>query len=200
MVPVIATILDNYFLVKQKKQDAADAESRRKCPLGSFASSRSFSRSASRTDAYSQRSERSRRHAPPPIAIPETPSNADQDGPTSDITPTGPAANLSLSSPPERTTFPQQHRSQRSHGGQAQFATPGAGPSRQMPDQPLSAIPLHSHGMFGLRPVRDADRLPSMIPTLNTELSSQPQSPTTPSGPSVPVSYTHLTLPTKRIV
>ena len=36
---------------------------------------------------------------------------------------------------------------------------------------------------FGLRPVRDADRLPSMLPTLHGEFSSQPQSPTTPHAP-----------------
>lgn len=185
MVPVIATILDNYFKVYEKRKERAEAENRRKCPLGSFGSSRSFSRSSSRSDAYSQRSERSRRHAPPPIAIPETPTHHDQEDPTSETTPTGPAANLSLSSPPERTTFPQQHRPQRSHGGQAQFSTSGVGSSRQASDQPMSAVPLHSHGTFGLRPVRDTERLPSMIPTSNTEFSSQPQSPTTPSGPSV---------------
>jgi hypothetical protein len=36
---------------------------------------------------------------------------------------------------------------------------------------------------FGLRPVRDAERLPSMLPGLQTGIVSQPDSPTTPSGP-----------------
>ena len=37
---------------------------------------------------------------------------------------------------------------------------------------------------IGLRPVRDVDRLPSMLPALQTGFASQPDSPTTPSGPS----------------
>jgi len=36
---------------------------------------------------------------------------------------------------------------------------------------------------FTLRPVRDADRLPSMLPALQREIISQPESPTTPSAP-----------------
>ena len=73
MVPVIATILDNYFQVIDKCREKAEIESRRKCPLGTLGGSRnSFSRSSSsRTDAYTQRSERGRRHVPPPISIPE---------------------------------------------------------------------------------------------------------------------------------
>lgn len=35
---------------------------------------------------------------------------------------------------------------------------------------------------FNLRPVRDAERLPSMLPRLHTGFTSQPDSPTTPNG------------------
>jgi hypothetical protein len=37
---------------------------------------------------------------------------------------------------------------------------------------------------FGLRPVRDIDRLPSMLPGLQTGVTSQPESPTTPGAPA----------------
>lgn len=184
MVPVIATILDNYFQVIEKCKERAELENKRICPkVGSFGSGRGFSRTSTRLDApLSQRSERTRRQAPPPIAIPETRSQADQDEPTSETTPT--AINLSLSSPPERTTFPRHHH-HRSHGGRAQFSSPSIGSSRNQGEQPMSAMPFQSsaNGGFGLRPVRDIDRLPSMVPTLHAELNSQPQSPTTPSNP-----------------
>ncbi|KAK0925990.1 hypothetical protein LTR57_004594 [Friedmanniomyces endolithicus] len=178
MVPVIATILDNYFQVAEKCEKQ-QAESRRRCP---FSSTKGFSRTSSRANPLDERAARSRRHAPPPIAIPEPNNDPEQDEPLSEVTPTGPTANLSLSSPPERTTFPRLHLHHRSHGGREQFSSPSLGSSRRPSEPPLSAVPLESNASnnFGLRPVRDIDRLPSMVPTLHAELSSQPQSPTTP--------------------
>lgn len=208
MVPVIATILDNYFHVIDKCRERADSETKRKSSLAPAISSaaRGFSRSSARHDALGQhRSERTRRHAPPPIAIPEPDHTPETDEPNGDITPTATAPALSLSSPPERTTFPRQpqpsshhhhqshHHHHRSHGQRLQFASPTAGSSRQTPDQPMSAVPLHSNAgaSFGLRVVRDIDRLPSMVPTLHAELNSQPQSPATPvalsARPAMPV-------------
>ncbi|KAK3721462.1 hypothetical protein LTR37_003017 [Vermiconidia calcicola] len=182
MVPVIATILDNYFQVIEKCRERAESESRRKCPFGS---SKSFSRSSNRNEAFDSRYARARRQAPPPISIPDSRDQQDADDPSSEVTPTGPAANLSLSSPPERTTFPRQHHHHRSQGSRGQLSTPTPGDNRQLAEPPLSAVPLQSNAAsaFGFRPVRDIDRLPSMVPTLNAELSSQPQSPTTPSAP-----------------
>ncbi|KAK3680065.1 hypothetical protein LTR78_000442 [Recurvomyces mirabilis] len=179
MVPVIATILDNYVQVMEKLKERQELESRRRCPFGS---SKGFSRSSSRVDAADQHAARSRRHAPPPIAIPEPDNDPEQDEPLSEITPTGPTSVLSLSTPPERTTFPRQHNHQRSHGGPSHFSSPSLGSSRASVETPLSAMPLRGNATssFGLRPVRDIDRLPSMVPTLHAELSSQPQSPTTP--------------------
>ncbi|KAK3071291.1 hypothetical protein LTR53_008884 [Teratosphaeriaceae sp. CCFEE 6253] len=178
MVPVIATILDNYYQVAEKCEKQ-QAESRRKCPISSF---KGFSRPSSRAEQPDQRSARARRPAPPPITIPEPDNDPEQDEPLSEVTPTGPTANLSLSSPPERTSFPRLHLHHRSQGNRDQFSTPSLGSSRQPSDPPLSAVPLQSNitNTFGLRPVRTADRLPSMVPTLHAELSSQPQSPTTP--------------------
>ncbi|KAM0722276.1 hypothetical protein Q7P37_001717 [Cladosporium fusiforme] len=182
MVPVIATILDNYFQVIEKCREKAEIESRRKCPLGSLGGSRSFSRSAAtRDDQHTQRSDRSRRHVPPPISIPE-PREQREDTGSAAVTPTVTAANLSLSSPPDRTNF-QRHQHHRSLSSQVQFSSPGVGGSRQASEQPVTSAPSRdAAGTFGLRPVRDIDRLPSMLPTLHAELSSQPQSPTTPSA------------------
>ncbi|EGP89865.1 unnamed protein product [Zymoseptoria tritici ST99CH_1A5] len=179
MVPVIATILDNYFQVIEKSKERHEAESRKKCP---FSSSRSFSRSGHhRTESNEHRSGRSRRHAPPPpIAIPETPTQNDAEEPSSDITPTAYTANLSLSSPPERTVFPRQHGQHRSIGGRAQYSSPSI-PSTSLAESSVSSsMTLQStSGTPYVRPVRDVDRLPSMV---TTELSSQPQSPTTPGA------------------
>ncbi|KAJ6184597.1 hypothetical protein N7519_005898 [Penicillium mononematosum] len=48
----------------------------------------------------------------------------------------------------------------------------------------MGAVPsMDTTDGFGLRPVRDAERLPSMLPGLQTGIVSQPDSPTTPSGP-----------------
>ncbi|CAD6594322.1 MAG: hypothetical protein ASARMPRED_009145 [Alectoria sarmentosa] len=48
--------------------------------------------------------------------------------------------------------------------------------------------PMEPGDGFGLRPVRDVDRLPSMLPALpalQTGITSQPESPTTPNAPSI---------------
>ena len=190
MVPVIATILDNYFQVVEKLRERTEQESRRKCPFGS---TKSFSRSSARaaeTPTTDSRSARLRRQAPPPIAIPDPSEQPEADDPSSEVTPTASAAALSLSSPPERTSFLRQHHHHRSHGAsRGQFSSPSLHVSRPPNDTPSSANPIPSSssstGMFGFRPVRDADRLPSMVPTLHAELSSQPQSPTTPHAPIV---------------
>ncbi|KXT10622.1 hypothetical protein AC579_6629 [Pseudocercospora musae] len=170
MVPVIATILDNYFQVVEKSRERVEQENRRKCPF-----TRGFSRSSNRSENSERRS---RRHAPPPISIPE-PSSPPEDEPASETTPTVHTANLSLSSPPERTVFPRQHRSNDSRG---QLSSPTGGGGRR--EAPMSSLTLQSNVGHGfVRPVRDIDRLPSMLPTLHAELSSQPQSPTTPGAP-----------------
>lgn len=180
MVPVIATILDNYFQVIEKSKERLESENRRKCPFGS---SRSFSRSSARTDSTEGRSGRVRRHIPPPIAIPEPRAPEETDEASSELTPTAYTANLSLSSPPERTVFPRQHTHQRSTGSRVPFSPPSMPSSREV-DMPVSSIILQSHSNAGfVRPVRDVDRLPSMVSTIHADLSSQPQSPSTPGAP-----------------
>ncbi|TKA23198.1 hypothetical protein B0A50_07591 [Salinomyces thailandicus] len=182
MVPVIATILDNYFQVVEKCRERAETENRRKCPFGS---SKSFARSSTRTEALDQRSARARRHAPPPISIPEPREQPEDDDPSSEVTPTGPTANLSLSSPPERATFSRQRHHHRSNGAPAHIASLALGSSSRQGETPTSAATLQSNSSaaLGFRPVRDIDRLPSMVSTMNADLSSQPQSPATPLAP-----------------
>ncbi|GAB7357880.1 hypothetical protein MBLNU230_g0050t1 [Neophaeotheca triangularis] len=185
MVPVIATILDNYFRVVEKCRERAELESKRKVASQSFSASKSgnSSRNAGRTGTINgHRSERSRRQAPPPIAIPET-SDTVEEGLESEVTPTAPAANLSLSSPPDGS----QSRSRQSHLGRMADAQPrqqftSSNPRSHTQSEQRSRS---SAGFQFMRPVRDTDRLPSMAPATNAELSSQPQSPTTPHGPSV---------------
>nr|POF18609.1 mynd-type zinc finger protein samb [Quercus suber] len=183
MVPVIATILDNYFQVIEKCRERAELESKKKCLLGGV--SKGFGRWSNRAEAFDSRTARSRRNAPPPIEIPAAMGDADQDEHNSQITPTGPAASLSLSSPPERTSFTRQHLHSRSQGQRAQFTPPALGGSRTAAlEPPFVGVPSQnvSPSTFGLRPVRDADRLPSMVSTSHLDLSSQPQSPTTPGA------------------
>lgn len=184
MVPVIATILDNYFQVVEKCRERAELENKRKAAAQNVSASKgaTFNRTTSRPGMpTAQRTERSRRHAPPPIAIPEANNGADEDEPESEVTPTAPAANLSLSSPPNES----HSRSRPSHLNSAvdapsgaQFSTPNVRANRQPESRSRP-----STGFQFMRPVRDADRLPSMAPTSSAELSSQPQSPTTPHGP-----------------
>lgn len=191
MVPVIATILDNYIQVVEKCKLKAEADLRRTSRLGS--SSRTHaSRSTDMGAGSGHRSERTRRAIPPPIEIPQPFHAAALDAQLGEMTPT-PA--FAMSSPPERTTFSRgrpphhhhhHHHHHRSHEGRAQLF--GAiGTNARTITQPLvSALPtMETTDAFALRPVRDADRLPSMLPSLQAELLSQPQSPTTPGAPLI---------------
>jgi hypothetical protein len=188
MVPVIATILDNYIQVVDKCREKAENEIR-KSTRGLGSSTRHHSsRSGETASGSGHRSERTRRAVPPPIEIPPTiGQTAMLESQALDTTPT-PA--FSLSSPPERTTFargrPPHHHHHRSHEGRAQLFGNVGGATRTIPQSMVSALPtMENTEPFALRPVRDVDRLPSMLPALQGELTSQPQSPTTPSAPPV---------------
>jgi hypothetical protein len=184
MVPVIATILDNYIKVVEKIRARADLESQRTSSRASKLSSRSRDQAGrpSFLDRSANTSEHrtTRRQAPPPsIEIPHPFSQDAHPGETSVMEITA-SPQVVLSSPPERTTFAREAH-HRSHEGRYQ---PGAHRQRVM--QPLAtAVPsMGGADGFGLRPVRDADRLPSMLPGLQTGLTSQPESPTTPGAPT----------------
>ncbi|CEJ58623.1 Putative MYND-type zinc finger protein samB [Penicillium brasilianum] len=85
-----------------------------------------------------------------------------------------------MTSPPERSTFRQDVHNHRAHDGRFSRTS-----HRLRAMQPLATAvpPIDTAEAFGLRPVRDAERLPSMLPGLQTGIISQPDSPTTPSGP-----------------
>jgi hypothetical protein len=190
MVPVIATILDNYIKVVDKCKARAEADLHRSGRLGASSrhhSSRSGEMASGSGHSHSHRSERSSRRAiPPPIEIPQAFAQAQAEAHLGDAAPT-PA--FSLSSPPERTTFnrgrPAHHHHHRSHEGRAQLFGAGPATTRGLGQPLVTALPSMdaTADAFALRPVRDADRLPSMLPALQGEITSQPESPTTPSAP-----------------
>ncbi|KAI9886335.1 MAG: hypothetical protein M1823_001843 [Watsoniomyces obsoletus] len=235
MVPVIATILDNYLLVVDRCREKADTDAKR-APLqpqqqpqqaqqqqqqqqqqrlgtagggggGGGSAGRTHRTREPRSNSFGNRPERtgsnaeqraSRRQAPPPsieIPLPFAPITTE---PTPmDLTPTGPT--FAVTSPPERTTFarpPPQHQHNRSQDGRSPFSARDAmGPRSATPGLTTTAAhSAHHHRQhhhhhhhhhhradgFGLRPVRDVDRLPSMVSGLPSGITSQPESPTTP--------------------
>ncbi|KAL2221785.1 MYND-type zinc finger protein samB [Thermoascus aurantiacus ATCC 26904] len=175
MVPVIATILDNYIKVVDKLRARAESESRRQSSRHSKPVTRSHDQNG-RSSYVDQR--QSRRQAPPPsieIPRPLPQINHPADPNAMEVTP---SPQVAMTSPPERTTFGHNDRLQ---DGRHQPATHR---SRVMQPPATAVPPMGAADGFGLRPVRDADRLPSMVPGLQTGVGSQPESPTTPNGPA----------------
>ncbi|KAH6658354.1 MYND finger [Truncatella angustata] len=196
MVPVIATILDNYIKVVEKCREKAE-EAKQKHIGDHHHRHRSHSHrdGSSKSSSFTNRSGRAesfRRQAPPPsidvsaasFAGPSTSATAENG--VFEATPTVPS--FPVTSPAEQraaTAFPSQrqqhhhhhhhHHHTHRHESRQNIASP-AGPSIQ---------PLASAADSFIRPVRDADRLPSMMPVFpHPNLNvSQPASPTTPLPP-----------------
>lgn len=190
MVPVVATILDNYIQAIEKCREREMTRNPLHIPpFNAHSSSRTSSRSTRLEARSSHRSERSRRNAPPPIEIPQTRST-----PIDDTTPTSanPTSGTNpLSSPPEPAAFlrPRGVSPLQAQGTRQQFSSPIVGTQTPAAQQVFNSSPFGDNvSGFGIRPVRDIDRLPSMVPTLNADLSSQPVSPSTPSAPVLPTS------------
>jgi hypothetical protein len=192
MVPVIATILWDYILVIEMEKAKADAEQEKR--NGSKHSSSSRPVKASRDLAqdpgartsffehlHAAADSRSRRQAPPPsLELPQSFSQAfggaDQGLPDNNAIPPG-----VLTSPPERTVFARRDLHHHSRGRESRGSIHGA--LNLQP--PATAVPsMDTSDGFSLRPVREVDRLPSMLPPLNTGITSHPDSPTTPSAPA----------------
>ncbi|PFH55189.1 hypothetical protein XA68_10468 [Ophiocordyceps unilateralis] len=185
MVPVIATILDNYIKVIEKFREKAEEASqkqmhehhRRNRAQEHHASTKVspvFPSRASRTE-LDQRS--ARRHGPPPIDISATsagPSNA-----------TG-LPNTVLASPRNFTGTPERPMSTSTRQSHSLRGSSGSlvGPPAPLPVQSLAAASLAMNGMDGWnRFGRDSERLVSMVSIGPAELASQPNSPTTPLPP-----------------
>ncbi|KAH6987306.1 putative MYND domain protein [Ilyonectria sp. MPI-CAGE-AT-0026] len=198
MVPVIATILDNYIKVIDKCREKAEEAKQKQIHdhhhrhrshdhrSGSKSSSSSSTaapfghRSTTRVDAADQRS--LRRHGPPPsidvsatYAGPSTAATQQQPLDGALATPQYP-----LATPDRPGSFtPTRHQSLRSaEGRHATTSTP-----RQTMQPLATAVPVTETVEGFVRPVRDIDRLASMAPFGPSDLASQPTSPTTPLPP-----------------
>ncbi|TQB77482.1 hypothetical protein MPDQ_000022 [Monascus purpureus] len=183
MVPVIATLLDNYIKVMEKVRARTDPEPQRHA-------SRTLKPSGAANDTIGRTSlvdplpnveqHPSRRHLPPSIEIPQqflqNNSAADANAMENSSVP-----RMSMTSPPEQGTSGQEVHNHRPNNAHYQSTS-----RRFRALQPLSTAmpPMDTADGFGLRPVHDTERIPSMLPRLQTGLASQPESPTTPSGPS----------------
>lgn len=170
MVPVIATILDNYIQVIDRYRSKQDTAKKNAVV-------------APRTrEPKTERSERDRMHrrqAPPSIEIP-LPFPRSQ----------GVDSNDSTTHPilaPAPAPAPQRHHT---HAGiqdsSAQLLPLRTGLPRGTShlQAPSGVLPpsIDVTDGFPLMPVRDIDRLPSMLPGVQTGMPSQPGSPVTPYG------------------
>lgn len=198
MVPVIATILDNYIKVTEKLREKEEKKKRltdhshrssRHDHTGLAKTGSSFSNRAPRVDIDHRAF---RRPVPPPIDLPPvdvpTTSSFSTGGSSAAIDagsqpPAGPAVapQHSINSTPERNSFHlhrQHHHHHREREARSLFH-----PSGRM--QPLASAASTTETETFIRPVRDIDRLASMGPFGHPQLSSQPTSPTTPLPPQI---------------
>jgi MYND finger protein len=198
MVPVIASVLENYVQVIDKCRQKLDAElkrAHRNQPHGSSSYRHSKSHSSKRSGPSK---------LPPRIEIPNNQGHASSSS-SSHLPRSNDNANdnadsvpeVAMSSPPERTTFARHfHRNSVPSVSDSQDTQmSGIRPTLRIPttDVPdlggaLASPPLMNQVMpdlnqetLPIRPLRDIDRLPSMIPLLQAEVT-QPESPTTPNG------------------
>ena len=222
MVPVIATILDNYIKVVDKCRERAENEAKRRTPLqipqprkcqqNAIASpTGTFERQnfPERVNILSDNRTFRRQEPPPAIEIPQplSPPVFEQqqqhhpqqapDATAMDLTPTLPQS--ATITTPERTTYTRHHphhhhhhhhHYHRSQDGRHHVHGGTASGSRHNSMQSIAAAvpPMEPGEGFGLRPVRDVDRLPSMLPALpalQSGITSQPESPTTPNAPPI---------------
>ncbi|KAK2071436.1 hypothetical protein P8C59_005864 [Phyllachora maydis] len=178
MVPVIATILDNYIKVIEKCREKAEEAKHqhhhrhRNHEGGRVSKSSSFSSRSGRMDVEHRSF---RRQAPPPsidVAV-TLPSPATAVAHSSfDTTPT--ASQYETTTPPERAGFTNSRSHQFHH-----FRHGIGSPSRQ-PLQPLATLAAVDDGF--IRPVREIDRLATMM-RFDPNGASRPASPTTPLPP-----------------
>jgi hypothetical protein len=195
---VIATILDNYIKVVDRCREKAEEAKAKALRENQVSTCGRFARSGHRGPSFTNRPGRvesehraSRRQAPPPsIEIPAPFPNPTTTGDpmSTDTTPT--ASQFAHTSPPEQTTFPlhttHRHRHHHHHSHRSQDASQAfVAPSRHHLQPLATAVPsMDAADGFNLRPVRDIDRLPSMVPGIHPGVTSQPESPTTPLPPT----------------
>jgi len=193
MVPVIATILDNYIKVIEKVREKAEEAKQKSDPhhrhrTGGSSRVHKSSSFSSRSGALDIDQRTFRRQAPPPsidvsATIPGQAFTTIQTN--SDATPTPTTATqFPLVSPPERTPFSAHRPHHHHHAPRTQESRLGVpSPSRQAIQNLASVVPSMDTADGFIRPVREADRLASMAPFTHQTLASQPASPTTPLPP-----------------
>ncbi|KYK54300.1 MYND domain protein [Drechmeria coniospora] len=194
MVPVIATILDNYIKVIDKCREKAEEANQKQMHDHHHRRHRHDHRTSSKaTPSFANRPVRPeldqrsiRRHAPPP-SIDVSASYAGPSTAAAQPTNGEPSASVlalprNILTAPERPTMtPARH--QHSFRG-ADTRQPAAVAAVHLL-QPLAATGIGLDGIDNnfVRPVRDVDRLASMAPFPYADLASQPTSPTTPLPP-----------------
>lgn len=203
MVPVIATILDNYIKVTEKCREKAEVAKQKQLldrhrGHDHGRSSRSSSSFANRTDRFDVDQRTFRRQAPPPsidvsATFPGQPATIVQS--STDATPS--TVTFPLTSPERPSLFASRHHHHHHHSARSSIASP----SRQL-IQPLASAGPSMEAVDGFRPVRDIDRLGSVPPFSHPPVTSQPTSPTTPLPPpqirSPTVRPTSMLAPTSR--
>ena len=213
MVPVIATILDNYIKVIEKCRDKQELEKHahhqhhrhRHHESRSSRSSSLASRASTRMEIDGRTFRR--QNAPPRISVPspfpgaQRSSNAESQ--PSEETPT--TANLSIASPPSRPIMPphrshHHHHHHHHHHQQRREEAQSATPSPAHPTvQPL-AVAQHRFPSARGQELANVERLTMMGPYVQPihATSSQPASPTTPLPPASMRSNVSMVQPFRR--
>ncbi|CCC11247.1 hypothetical protein SMACR_03952 [Sordaria macrospora] len=188
MVPVIATILDNYIKVIERVREKAEEAKHKSDPHhrhrvgGSSRVHKSASFSSRPTNVDVDQRAFRRQAAPQPIDVSATLAGPSTEvaAPDTETTPT--ASRFSGQTLGERTLFSAHRSHHHHHGGrtqESQSAVPS--PTRHEIQPPTSAGPSSVENIDGFsRAVREADRLRNMAPFAHANLTSQPASPTTP--------------------
>lgn len=210
MVPVIATILDNYIKVVDMHREQVDADTRRRELQLQQREQQEQQRQTSagpprdsggpmkdRGNASRDPQPFRRNNPPAAIQVPQPFSQMMyQQPPTESYSTEMAAAQVLAASPQSRPNRhhhhhhhhqPHQHHHHRSQDGRHHGQLSPVHAARNHIPQPIAipVAPLDAADGFGIRPVRDADRLPSMLPSLQAGITSQPESPTTPNAPII---------------
>jgi hypothetical protein len=187
MVPVIATILDNYIKVIEKCREKAEENKQKQ--LQEQSHRYRHDRNASKASSFTNRSshvdpeQRSFRRQAPPASIDVSATYAGQSAVTpSNVENTQVIAPQALGTQDRQAATPTRHR-YGYHVTENRNASGSTSAPRQA-IQPLATAVTTMETVDGfVRPVRDVDRLASMAPFGPSDLTSQPTSPTTPLPP-----------------
>ncbi|KAL8946804.1 MAG: hypothetical protein Q9222_006848 [Ikaeria aurantiellina] len=214
MVPVIATILDNYIKVVDMHREQIEAENRRRDRLIQQREQQDQQRQSTtslpipptgpadynstndRSNAFRDNRSIQRSEPPTTIELPQPFPQIIYQQPQAESSSMDLAAAQTIATPPQPRSGRHHHHHHHHHHSHHHHHR------SQDTRHPAQLSPVHSsrnhipqaiglpHAAtnmadgLGIRPVRDVDRLPSMLPSLQAGITSQPESPTTPSAPT----------------